>query len=122
VFGDLLLAVGAVIVGLVGLPAVFPAEGALGRSATGPWLAGYGFLVLVADVFAARLSPRGLTWRRRLCFVAIVAVVWRGGPFARVAVAVPVILWSGLVWIALVVGGRALSRAIAAATGEDKPE
>jgi hypothetical protein len=32
------------------------------------------------------------------------------------------ILYLGLVWTALVVGGRTLSSAIATATGEDKPE
>ena len=37
-------------------------------------------------------------------------------------VAAAAVLYMGLVWVALVVGGRALSRAIASATGEDKPE
>jgi hypothetical protein len=80
-------------------------------------------LVLVADVAAGRLSPAGLTWRRRLGYVAMGAAVWRGGILRehREAAAL-VTLYSGVVWIALVVGGRALSRAIASATGEDKPE
>jgi hypothetical protein len=113
---DLLLATAAAVVGAIAPPDLF-AERSFGL-----WLAGYAIAVAATDVFAARLAPKGLTWRRRLCFVAIVAVVWRGGPFSPVAVALPVILWSGLVWVALVTGGRALSRAIAAATGEDKPE
>ena len=80
-------------------------------------------LVLVADVAAGRLSPAGLTWRRRLGYVAMGAAVWRGGILRehREGAAL-VTLYSGVVWIALVTGGRALSRAIATATGEDKPE
>jgi hypothetical protein len=85
-------------------------------------LAGYGAAVVAADLAAARMSPRGLTWRRRLGYVAILAVVWRGGPLEDRAVAVATVLWTGFVWVALVVGGRALSRAIASVTGEDRPE
>ncbi len=83
---------------------------------------GFALLVVLADVFAARLKPKGLTWRRRLGFVAMGAVVWRGGPITDPRVQAVLILYLGLVWVALVVGGRALSRAIATATGEDKPE
>jgi len=90
------------------------------------WLAyavpGFALLVVLADVSAARLRPTGLTWRRRLGFVAMGAVVWRGGPVTERYVQAGAILYLGVVWAALVVGGRALSRAIATATGEDKPE
>lgn len=104
-----------------------PALAALGRWAPSPpWLAhaagAFGVLVGLADVSAARLHPKGLTWRRRLGFLAMGAVVWRGGPVTDRFVQAGVILYLGLVWVALVVGGRALSRAIATATGEDKPE
>ncbi len=95
-----------------------------------PWsrwaVLAFGLLVVAADLFAARLLPKALAWRRRLGYLAIVAVVWRGGPFqaagpGRVA-GVVALLYTGLVWTALVTGGRALSRAIASSTGEDKPE
>ena len=116
-FLDLITAVGIVAAGIYAV-----ATDAWFVEAWASWaLAGYGVALAVADVFAARLTPRGLTWRRRLGYLAIVAVVWNHGPFNRTALAVPTILWMGLVWIALVTGGRALSRAIAAATGEDKP-
>jgi hypothetical protein len=88
----------------------------------GPAVAAYGVALVLADLFAARMSPSGLGWRRRLVFVAIVAVVWRNGPLSGAVAAVVAVLYSGVVWVALVVGGRALSRAIATATGEDKPE
>ena len=91
-----------------------------------PWLAyavaGFALLVVWTDVLAARLKPKGLTWRRRLGFVAMGAVVWRGGLVVDRWAQASLILWLGLVWAALVVGGRTLSRAIATATGEDKPE
>ena len=77
----------------------------------------------LADVAAGRLSPAGLTWRRRLGYLGMGAAVWRGGVLHehREAAAL-VVLYLGVVWVALVTGGRALSRAIASATGEDKPE
>lgn len=95
------------------------------RSAADPWwIAGYCALLVWADVACARLRPRGLTWRRRLGYLGMGALVWREG--AIVAGHTPTIvlgiLWLGVVWIALVVGGLALSRAIASVTGEDKPE
>ena len=116
---DLLLALGLAIVA----PAL---------SLTGLWkpvpgwapaaAAAFGVLVVTADLAAADLKPKGLTWRRRLGFLAMGAVVWRGGPVTDRFVQAGLILYLGLVWTALVVGGRTLSRAIATATGEDKPE
>ena len=85
-------------------------------------VSGFGACLLAADVAAGRMSAKGLAWRRRLGYVAMVAVVWRHGPLGGRAVAAATVLYMGLVWVALVVGGRALSRAIASATGEDKPE
>lgn len=91
-----------------------------------PWLGwamcAYGVVLVLVDLAAARMSPKGLTWRRRLGYLAIVAVAWRGSPLSAPEIAVPVVLYEGFVWVALVVGGRALSRSIATATGEDKPE
>jgi hypothetical protein len=85
-------------------------------------LVGFGVALVAADLAAARMSPAGLAWRRRLGYVAMLAVVWRGGPLEDRAVAVATVLYMGFVWVALVVGGRALSRAIASVTGEDRPE
>lgn len=116
---DLVLALGLAIGG--------PVLAATGRFVTQPsWLAygagAFGLLVAATDLAAARLKPKGLTWRRRLGFVAMGAVVWRGGMVTDRFVQAGLILYLGLVWTALVVGGRTLSRAIATATGEDKPE
>ena len=116
---DLLVAAALVVAGTVaGL------TGRLSPPAWAPWaLVAFGVLLLVTDVAAARMRPGGLTWRRRLGFVAMAAAVWRGGLLAdHKELAVAVVLYMGVVWIALVTGGRALSRAIASATGEDRPE
>lgn len=85
-------------------------------------VAAFAVVVVLVDVAAGRMSPKGLTWRRRLGYVAMGAVAWRGGPFPDPRVGALVVLYLGVVWVALVVGGRTLSRAIASATGEDKPE
>jgi hypothetical protein len=116
---DLVVALGFVVLGV--LAAV---RGAFTDAPwAGPALAGYGVLLAVADVAAGRMQPRGLTWRRRLGYVAIAALAWRGGPFQQGAVVtVLVVVWVGAMWIALVRGGHALSRAIAGTTGEDRPE
>lgn len=116
---DLLLAIG-----LAGVAAV---AATTGRGWPTPvplaWgIAAFGILVVLVDVAAGRMSPKGLTWRRRLGYVGMGAVVWRGGPFTDPKVGALVVLYLGVVWVALVVGGRTLSRAIASATGEDKPE
>jgi hypothetical protein len=90
-----------------------------------PWaMAAYAILLVAIDLAVARMKPTALTWRRRLGYVAIVAIIWRRGPFADLPplAIVAVIVWMGGTWIALVLAGRALSRAIAGATGEDKPE
>jgi hypothetical protein len=86
------------------------------------WVSAYGVLLGLADLAAARMSPAGIAWRRRLGYVAMGAVVWRNGPLSDPRFAVAVVAWMGFTWVALVVGGRSLSRAIASATGEDKPE
>jgi hypothetical protein len=96
---------------------------ALPLSVTAAWIvSGYGVLLALCDVAAARMSATAITWRRRLGYVAMGAVVWRRGLDLPREVAVATVAWMGFVWIALVVAGRALSRSIAAATGEDKPE
>lgn len=82
----------------------------------------FGALAVLCDLAAARMSAPGITWRRRLGQVGILAVLWRGGPLSDPWAAVATVVWMGFVWVALVVGGRALSRAVASATGEDKPE
>lgn|GEM_PF-3248514 len=117
---DLLVALGFVVGGVVAL-----ARGAFPHAPWAPYaLVAYGAALVVADLAVGRMKPTGLTWRRRLGYLALGALAWRGGPFqpeARWPVAL-VVLWVGAMWVALVVGGRALSRAIAGVTGEDRPE
>lgn len=116
---DLVVALGFVVGGV--LAAV---RGTLEPAAAAWGLVAYGLALGVADLAAARMRPVGLTWRRRLGYLALGALAWRGGPYrseSTVLVAV-VVLWVGAMWVALVLGGRALSRAIAGATGEDRPE
>lgn len=120
---DLCAAAGLAVAGLLALAGVGPGRG-LGAGAAGSLVA-YGAALVAADLAVARLSPKGLLWRRRLGYVALVALAWRGGPFSASALPVPfvvaVVAWVGAVWVALVVGGRALSRAIAGVTHEDAP-
>ena len=116
---DLVVAVGLVATGVVA--ALSPSS--LDLAPEVAWgIAGFGALLVAADVAAGRMSASGLTWRRRLGYAAMVAAVWKHGPIGGKAVAAAIVAYMGLVWIALVVGGRTLSRAIASATGEDKPE
>ena len=115
------------LVGLaaIGVGAVAAARGAFPGA---PWAAfaliGFGVALLAVDVGVGRMRPTALTWRRRLGYLALAALAWRGGPFADapVGATVLVVAWVGATWVALVLGGRALSRAIAGVTGEDRPE
>ena len=116
---DLLVALGCVAGGVVA------AVRGTFDVAWAPWaLVAYGLALVVADLAAARMRPTGLTWRRRLGYVALGALAWRGGPFQPEApwVTAVVVLWVGAMWVVLVLGGRALSRAIAGVTGEARPE
>ena len=117
---DLVVAVAIAGVGIAGWRSGWFA----GRAWAPGALVAFGALLFVADLAAARMAPKGLTWRRRLGYLAMGAAVWRGPGrlIEDVRLAVPVVLYMGAVWIALVLGGRTLSRAIATATGEDKPE
>jgi hypothetical protein len=119
---DLVVATGVLLAAGVALATGADSPVPLPR-AEAAWTAGFALLVVLADLAAGRLSPAGLAWRRRLGYLAIGAAVWRGGILHehRTAAAL-VTLYMGVVWVALVTGGRALSRAIASATGEDKPE
>ena len=116
---DLVVAIGLVVTGLVGAlaPDVLPLAPEVAWG-----VAGFGVLMAAADVAAGRMSAKGLTWRRRLGYAAIIATIWHKSWLLGKGVAVATALYMGIVWIALVVGGRALSRAIASVTGEDKPE
>lgn len=101
---------------LLGLPF------AHGRGASVPawlpwgWLA-LGLLSALATVGCLRLAPRAMAWRRRLSLLAVAEVMFAGvgGPGRGVAVT----LWQGAVWVALLVGGLALSREVARITGEE---
>src|SRR5262245_5431538 len=70
-----------------------------------PWAAaGFGVAVVAIDLAVARMKPKAITWRRRLGFLALVALVWRKGPFSALPTlaTMGVILWVGATWIALV--------------------
>ncbi|MCC7139340.1 MAG: hypothetical protein IT460_13035 [Planctomycetes bacterium] len=116
---DLLVGACTVVAGaLAAVRGAFPAH---------PWfpwaLAAFGAALVVTAVASARMHPAGLTWRRRLGYVALLALAWRRGPLdgAPAWVVVLVVVYVGATWVALVLAGRALSRAIAVRTGEDHP-
>lgn len=74
--------------------------------------------------FAMALRSVGLwagamVWRRRLAFLAILGVVWRGCPIGTIPVQVGVILWGAVVWIVLLLEGRRVALAVSEATGEE---
>lgn len=117
---DVLVALAAVVGG-----ALAASRGAFPGAPWAPWaLVAAGLVLLAVDVGVGRMHPTALTWRRRFGYAVLAALAWRGGPFAAAPpwATVLVVAWVGATWVALVLGGRALSRAIAGATGEDRPE
>ena len=83
-----------------------------------PW--GLGVLGLLTAATTLRcfvLAPKAMAWRRRLGLVALAEVLFSGvgGDLRGVAIA----LWTGAVWVGLLVGGLALSREVARVTGEE---
>jgi hypothetical protein len=84
-----------------------------------PAAAAHGLLTALASLLALGLRPKAMAWRRRLGFLAIAAAVWKTRTESDAAVWILAIAWTGVVWVALLTGGRALSRAVAAATGEE---
>lgn len=95
---------------------------AAGELAT-PWTIVLGALA-ASTVFASLgslgLRARSRVWRGRLCAAALLVAIWRGGPLDDDRVAIlGVVLWTGLVWITLLVEGRRVSAAVVEATGEE---
>jgi hypothetical protein len=83
-----------------------------------PWaLLAHGLLTGLALLGCLRLSPRSMSMRRRLGLLAVLECVALGvgGPGRAVAVT----LWTGAIWVALLVGGLALSREVARVSGEE---
>lgn len=83
-----------------------------------PWgFLGLGLLTAWSVVGCFTLRPSAMAWRRRMGLLAVAEVLFAGveGPGRGVAVT----LWQGAVWVALLVGGLALSREVARITGEE---
>lgn len=77
-------------------------------------------LTVVASLGSLGLRARSRVWRGRLCAAALLVAIWRGGPLDDDRVAIlATVLWSGLVWITLLVEGRRVSAAVVEATGEE---
>lgn len=83
-----------------------------------PWaLLAHGLLTALTALGCLQLAPRAMAWRRRLGLLAVLEVVALGvGGTDR---AVLVTLWTGAIWVALLVGGLALSREVARVSGEE---
>lgn len=113
-----LLAVDLVLLAVAGLWGVV-------RIATVGDLFGWGALVwapltAVSTVACLGLRPRGVTWRRRLGLLGVVAVLLRNGPFKyQPWVPVLVTVWTGVIWVALLLEGRRIAAAVVEATGEE---
>ena len=78
----------------------------------------YAVGVVANDLGALGLNASAMTWRRRLALVAVLAAVWRGSPFDEQGFKIAAILVGAIVWIAILLEGRRVSRAVAEATGE----
>jgi hypothetical protein len=77
----------------------------------------------VASLESARLSGNAILWRRRLGLLAVVAALWRDGPVPGREAQVAVVLWTGLVWVALIHASRQIERVVVETTGaEGLPE
>ena len=80
--------------GLVGASDPYRALGAI-----------YALLAAVMAAGASRRAPAAMVWRRRLGLVAVVAVLWVGGP-ARPALQASVVLETGAAFVALLLLAR----------------
>jgi hypothetical protein len=101
---------------LLGLPWGLGGAGAL--PAWLPWaLAAHGLLTALAAAGCLKVSPRAMTWRRRLGYLAVLEVLLLGvGGKAR---AFLVTLWTGVIFVALLRAGLVLSREVARVSGEE---
>ncbi|MFM8387098.1 MAG: hypothetical protein ACKOCB_09825 [Planctomycetia bacterium] len=101
---------------VVGVPAGL--GGAVTVPAWLPWaLLAHGLLTLLVIPACLRVEPRGMTARRRLGMLAVAEVLFLGvGGAARSAA---VVLWTGVLWIAMLTAGLRLSREVARLSGEE---
>jgi hypothetical protein len=93
----------------VGLAFVDPAGlGPAFASAAWPrWgLLAHALVVLPLDLASLLRGGRAATWRGRLGFVAVVAVLWQTGPYGEAWLPPLAILATGWTWIALLLLGR----------------
>jgi hypothetical protein len=83
-----------------------------------PWaLLTLGLATALSTLGCFALRPKAMAWRRRLGLLAVLEVVVPGvGGTPR---AVLVTLWTGAIWVGLLVGGLALSREVVRVTGEE---
>jgi hypothetical protein len=83
-----------------------------------PWaLLALGVATALSTLACFALRPRAMSMRRRLGLLAVLEVLLPGpgGPIRAVLVT----LWTGAVWVGLLVGGLALSREVVRVTGEE---
>jgi hypothetical protein len=83
-----------------------------------PWaLLVHGLLTALTVPGCLALAPRAMAWRRRLGLLAVLecATLSVGGTDRAVLVT----LWTGAIWVALLLGGLALSREISRVSGEE---
>ena len=73
----------------------------------------------IASLFSIGLLAKALTWRRRTALLAVILVLLRTGPWAQHTIQVSVTLWALLIWLALLIEGKRVARAVAQATGEE---
>jgi hypothetical protein len=83
-----------------------------------PWaFAAHGLLTALAALGCLKVSPRAMTWRRRLGYLAVLEVLLLGvGGKPR---AFLVTLWTGVIFVALLRAGLVLSREVARVSGEE---
>lgn len=83
-----------------------------------PWTLGaLGLVTALTTLGCFVLAPRAMAWRRRLGLLALAEALFSGvGGNAR---GVAIALWTGAVWVGLLIGGLALSREVARVTGEE---
>ena len=79
----------------------------------------WALLSVAVDLRAIGLWAGAMVWRRRLAFLAVIGVVWKGCPIGTIPVQVGVILWGAVVWIVLLLEGRRVALAVSEATGEE---
>ena len=75
--------------------------------------------IVVSSILSGRLRARAMNWRRRLGLLQVIAVLWAGSPFAAPWLQALVVVWTGVVWVALIQLQRGISRVVVEATGAE---